>query len=343
VTSPISGTLGDMARAEDAELAADLVGVSSARLLAAGIPRDERTSALRLLGILAMVADRDQRVRRPLADIAREFELSPTDADRWAGHLEAVGAVERRDDGLVLAGAEPAYAGGLRLHDFLDAATDLDRVAPRREVRHLLRPLSTALAAAALLLAILAAPGLLRQEATPVSSEADAPSETTTAGSNGGRADGTATTTGPTTGSGTPSTEAGGSVTPTTASKPIATPPGETTTTLVPPLPECPSGAPFIEILDTSTDLSGNLVVSGVVRNASSTAMTVRTFTLQAIVLGQPVAGPGTEQPLSVAPGSSAPWQATLPVIAAPGTTIEAVLGDWSWDDPDVPAGCGAP
>jgi hypothetical protein len=328
VRSPISGTLGAMAKAEDAELAGDVVGVSSARLLASGVPRDERTNALRLLGILAMVADRDRRIRQPLPDIAREFDLSPADADRWAGHLEAVGTLDRTDDGLVLAGAEPAYAGGLRLHDFLDAAAEADRPAPRRDVRQLVRPLSAALAAAALLLAILAAPGVLRQDTTPVSSGGDVRTDTTTGGPDG-RGDGTATTERAPAGSETPSTEPGGRATPTTQSESTVPPTGETTTTLVPPLPGCPPGTPFIEVLDTSTDLTGNLVVTGVIRNATDTPMTVQGFTLHTTVLGQPVSGPGTEQPLQVAPGSTTTWEAALPVAAPPGTAVQAVLGSW--------------
>ena len=333
---PDSGTLGAVGMAEDAELAEDLVGVTSARLLAAGIPRDERNGALRLLGVLATVADRDQRVRRPLREVAREFALAPDDVEVWAGHLQAVGALRRNGDHVVLLGAEPAYAGGLRLHDFLDAAAELDHPPARREVRDLVRPLSAVLVAAALLVAVLATPRLLNQKATPVSSERDrittaTPSTSTPTGS------GVTGTTGATgNGGSSPATTAGaGGVAPVTPAAP-------TTTTLL-PLPPCPTGLPGIDVPSTSTDLAGNLAVAGILRNPTDTPMIVQGFTVQATVLGQTVSVPGIAAPVSVAPHGSTSWQTSLGVVAAPGTPVTTVLGAWSWDDPSLPSSCGAP
>jgi hypothetical protein len=326
-----------MANADDAELADDLVGVSSARLLAAGIPRDERMAALRLLGILATVADRDHRVRRPLGDVAREFELSPVDVDLWADHLESIGALERDGQNVVLAGAEPAYTGALRLHDFLDLAAGGDASRGRRPARQLVRPRSGILVAAALLLALLVAPRVLDQQATPVSANVDAPVATTgppltTSGRPGIRPGETSASTTPTSGA-----------TPTTKAAPSIGPSGAPTTTLLPPVPACPSGAPIIEVLGASNDLAGSLTVSGVVRNPTAAALSVKGFTVRATVLGQTFSAPGTAQPLAIAAGGTAVWHATLPVAAPPTTPVQTALGAWSWNDPSLPTGCPTP
>jgi hypothetical protein len=330
--------------AEDAELAEDLVGVTSARLLAAGLPRQDRNGALRLLGVLAALADREQRVRRSLPEVAREFELAPDDVETWAGDLEAVGAIRREGGHVVLLGTEPAYAGGLRLHDFLDAAAELDRPPARRDVRELVRPLGAVLVAAALLVAVLAAPGVLRQDATPVSSERDGSS---TASDSDASPSGPTGTTG---GAGETGGAAGGTATQTTTGDdpgtatgtPGATPDTPTATTLL-PVPECPTGLPGIEVLDTSSDLAGNLRVSGLVRNPTGSAMTVEGFTVHVTVLGQVVSAPGTASPIAVAPNSTAPWQASLGVVAPPTTPVTTVLGGWTWSDPSLPASCSAP
>jgi hypothetical protein len=332
--------------AEDAELAEDLVGVTSARLLAAGVPRPDRNGAMRLLGVLATLADREQRVRRPLPDVASEFDLPPAEVESWAGHLEAAGAIRREGPQVVLLGAEPPYAGGLRLHDFLDAAAELDRPPTRRETRDLVRPLGAVLVAAALLVAVLAAPGVLRQDATPVSSERDGTPAVTqpdsgpsgTPGTTGG---GTATDP-PAGGGSTPTTDDPGDGPTVQPSTPGATPDAPTTTTLF-PLPECPTGLPTIEVLDSSTDLSGNLAVSGLLRNPTDTPMTVESFTVQVTVLGQVFAVPGSTGPIDVPPHGTAPWQTSLGVAAPPGTPVTTDLGVWSWNDPGLPSRCTAP
>jgi hypothetical protein len=323
--------------AEDAELAEDLVGVTSARLLAAGLPRQDRNGALRLLGVLAALADREQRVRRGLRDVAAEFDLSPDDVETWAGDLEAVGAIRREDGQVLLLGTEPAYAGGLRLHDFLDAAAALDQPPARREVRDLVRPLSAVLVAAALLVAVLAAPRALRQDATPVSSERDgSPTATEPGATPSGRSGTTTATT-------DPSSSPGGTATQTTTGdQPGTTPDGPTTTTLV-PMPECPTGLPGIEVLGTSTDLTGKLAADGLLRNPSATPMTVDSFTLSVTVLGQLVSVPGLAAPVTLAPGATVPWQTSFGVVAPLDTPVTTVLGSWSWDDPGLPSGCNAP
>jgi hypothetical protein len=165
----------------DPELAGDVVGVASARLLAAGVPAHRRLTALRLLGVLGSVADADLEVRRPVGDLAREFGLDPREAGVALDDLTSVDVVRRHLDRIVLGGIEPPATGGLRLQDFLALADD--REDPRR--RHsmavvVLRPAAAALAAAALIAAVFLAPGALRERGTPVSSHGGTRTTTTT-------------------------------------------------------------------------------------------------------------------------------------------------------------------
>src|SRR3954453_12772503 len=62
---------------EPSEAASDLVGRTSARLLAAGVDRSERLDALHLLAILDASIDTSGRVRRPLDHLPGAFELQP--------------------------------------------------------------------------------------------------------------------------------------------------------------------------------------------------------------------------------------------------------------------------
>ena len=156
---------------EDPELAGDIVGVASARLLAAGVPAPRRLTALRLLGVLGSVADAALVVRRPVADLAREFGLDPRQAAAALDDLASVAVVRRDGDRIVVGGAEPPAAGGLRLQDFLALADDLDEHRHRRRAAIVvLRPAVAALAAAALIAAVFLVPMARRQPTTPVSS-----------------------------------------------------------------------------------------------------------------------------------------------------------------------------
>jgi hypothetical protein len=286
---------------------------------------------LRLLGIMAGVADGDRRVRRALPEIAQEFALSPAQTDSWAAQLEAVGVIRREGTSTVIGGAEPAYVGAMRLQDFLDVAAELDAQPPRRS-HHALRPVGAVLAAAAVLVAVLAVPGVIRQRPAPVSSNRD---DTVISSSDGvvhgqtSSPTGTIPTTGPTVTAG-PRT---GGTSSTTGVLP-------TTTSL---LPTCPSGVPLLRVLGTTADATGRLVVSGVVENASSAAMTIAGFTLHASVGGQDISVPGSDQPLSVPAHGSAPWQVTLPLTVPAGTLVQATLGDWSWNAASVPPTCPSP
>src|SRR5438270_9928847 len=109
----------------DGDLDGDFVGTVSARLLAAGLPRDQRLGALRLLAALATLADRDDRVRRPLSQVGAEFDLPGDQLSGWFDALQWVGAVELDQSGIVLAGREQP-AGSMRLHDFLAVVAELD-------------------------------------------------------------------------------------------------------------------------------------------------------------------------------------------------------------------------
>ncbi len=105
----------------------DLVGTTSARLLAAGVSRRDRLDALSLLGLLGDHADHEGLVRVPLSTLAGEFSMPSERAHRLLGTLVDVGAVATTDRGLVVAAWQPSAAGGLRLAGFLaHVATVLD-------------------------------------------------------------------------------------------------------------------------------------------------------------------------------------------------------------------------
>lgn len=150
----------------DEELAGDLVGVASARLAAMGVPRGDRLRALRLLSVLATLADTEDRVRRPLAMVASEFELPLDEVDRWLDDLLAAGVVQREGSSIVLGGREPHRDVGITLHDFLDVAAPPAR---SRWTRGLLRPSGAVLAAAAIIAVAVVAPGVIDDESRPVS------------------------------------------------------------------------------------------------------------------------------------------------------------------------------
>ncbi len=124
---------------EKPEAAPDLVGRTSARLLAAGVDRRERLEALHLLAILDASVDSAGRVRRPVDDLAGEFDLPTLSVLRSLDHLEVAGALKRNGGHVELLGNNPEGLGGMQLADFLDdvrASFDDDRDdahdAPRR-------------------------------------------------------------------------------------------------------------------------------------------------------------------------------------------------------------------
>lgn len=98
----------------------DHVGRAAARLLANGVDRGDRLDSLHLLGILDASADVTGRVRRPLDDLAAEFELDLSAVLRSLTHLEEAGAIERDAGALVIVDRDEGGAGGLLLSDFID-------------------------------------------------------------------------------------------------------------------------------------------------------------------------------------------------------------------------------
>ena len=98
----------------------DLVGRTSARLLADGVERHDRLEALHLLAVLDASTDSTGRVRRPLDDLAAEFELAPMGVLRSLDHLEHAGAIVREGAAVVLVDREHGGVGGLQLAAFLD-------------------------------------------------------------------------------------------------------------------------------------------------------------------------------------------------------------------------------
>ena len=300
----------------DGELSDDVVGVASARLLAAGVAASRRRQALRLLGVLESVAGPDQVVRRPVRDVAVEFGLPPHEVETWLDDLELVGVVERWGSRVELMAVEPAAPGALRLHDFL-ALADERVVAPDADVvplRRMARPAAGVLAAAALLIvAILAGTTLPRDDegspvaATGVNATSTTVETTTTEGTAESPARGTSTTA-----RATPSTAG---VAPTSAA-PTAP-------------PACPSEPPVVELLETVPQGGSGLQLAGVVRNPGTVAAAVRSVVVQGVDLPVSVVVPAD---------GSAPWAATLTGLGLPATP-SAGLGDWDWLPP-LPEGC---
>jgi hypothetical protein len=328
---PQVGHTDVVGRPDDVELASDLVGVASARLLAAGVSRGDRLGAMRLLGILATVADSERRVRRPLEDVALEFALPPGLAREWAGYLEDVGVIRREGTSTVLAGAEPAYVGALRLQDFLDAAAEMDEPHKTSPTR-LLRPVGAALAAAAVLLAILLAPGVVHQRTTTTSSGGGSgpATPTTTMVPSIGQTSTSSGTVPPAgrTATGSAPTPVGPAVQPTTP----------TTLSLI-----CPSGSPILQVLGSTTDSDGKLAVDGVAQNLSDADMQIESFTVRTTINGQDISALGADRPIIVPAHASILWEAKLPVLAPAGTAVRVTLGDWSWHAPNVPSSCPSP
>jgi hypothetical protein len=218
---------------EPDEAAPDLVGRTSARLLAAGVDRRARVDALRLLAILDASTDHEGRVRRPLDDLAAEFELPALGVLESIDHLEDAGALQR-DGATVIVLGDGARLGGMRLADFLeDVQASFDGV-PAVESRRptwLVRS-GAALVAAAAAFAIFS----MAPTTTPTAVEQLAASSTTVTSE--------ATT-----------TTAEAQPTPTTeAATPV---PGTDAATVAPPVDStlvgaaaCPTGSPVVSIVE---------------------------------------------------------------------------------------------
>lgn len=279
----------------------DFVGRTSAQLAANGVDRADRLDALQLLAILDASADVSGRVRRPLDDLAGEFELPLVDVLRSLEHLENAGAIDRDGGAVLLRDREEDGVGGLHLADFLDdvrASFDDRQPEVVRPDRWLARA-GASLAVAAAVLAILALAPSSPSTPTPVaagstsSSAATGDSPTTSAGVRPDLADDAA-----------PDLELPTTLAPATTSLPDATIAAT----------GCPSGAPIIR------------AVGGVIAIANPTERDVE---VSALRVGDAVL---TFEPIVVAAGESVAPPVTIP----PGTPAEDVEIDrWEWQDTD--------
>ena len=95
----------------------DPIGTASARLLAAGVDRAQRSDALAYLGLLLDHADASGWVRIRTDVLAAEFAIEPDDADRRMAHLQRVAAVTPVDGGWRIASFEGYRPAGLRASD----------------------------------------------------------------------------------------------------------------------------------------------------------------------------------------------------------------------------------
>jgi hypothetical protein len=298
---------------DGSELAGDLVGTVSARLLAAGVPREDRLGALRLLGALDTLADRDDRVRRPLAQVGAEFELPADDLEQWLDALVEVGAVDVDGGGIRLAARE-SPSGSMRLHDFLAVVAQLDNPPTARRLPAVLRPASAVLVAAALLVAVMLTPGLVRNPAPDDSANLAAPTAGSSVSTSGVERPNATTESSGVDGALIPSGVAAAS-------------------------PACPSGAPTF-VVDDVVSGPNLLTVTGTVRNAADQPAAVTAFTLVADIGGQDVPIPATAVPLVIPANGSTAWEAAAPLAAPTGTTVRVVLDHWEWRG--AAAGCPA-
>lgn len=331
-----SGTLGAVTMwGLDQEAADDVVGTASARLLAAGVPRDARRGALSLLGLLSASADDHGIVRRGFDDLVAEFELDPESAHGWLDDLVSVGIVHRGIGVLVLAGVEPAAPGGLRLADFLanvQAVDDADaaRADEPTPLRRRVRPVSAIQAfvgAAAVLMAVVAVPLLGRTTNEPESVRAAAArADTTTAAPVA-----TTTTSEAQRSTSTTAADAGGEL-------PVVVP---TTSTTVAPT-ECPVGEPLLEVLGVAQGAADGLSsVDGVARNTGTADLQLDGFTVTVTAAGEQVVVEGLDRPLTIPAGGSVRWTVLVPVAALPGAEAVATVDGWGWSDPDIAGACG--
>jgi hypothetical protein len=295
---------------EPSEAVPDLVGRTSARLLANGVPRRERLAALHLLALLDASTDAQGAVRRPLDDLAAEFELHPLDALRSMELLESAGAVARLDGGWVqLLGRTNDGLGGMQLADFLDdvrASFDggggtVVGLAPRR-TRVLTRVGAGLLAVAAAASVVVLAPSTAPSPVRPLSAAAP-----------------TTVPHGPVS---TTTPVAGASSTPTAARADEA--PVSTTAPLLPDTAvlaadACPTEEPTAQVI-------GDILR---VTNPSTEDVIVHTIG---------VGGQELAVPLEVDAGGTAIERLATPALGS----VDAEIVSWEWTDPEVARTCQA-
>lgn len=312
---------------EPADPRPDLLGRTSARLLTEGVGRLDRLAALRLLAILDASTDAAGNVRRPIDDLAAEFELPLSGVLRSIDHLERAGALRWDASGIVLVDRDDTV-GGLALADFLDDVRavwdddtlvgssstlddqpigDIDVIVPRG--RWLAR-------AGATVAAVAAAVGVLTLAPSQPIAEQRVASPTTHLQST-------------TTADALSSIGAGGDAPSTTASRAAAARDGvrdaavdvETVTATVASddviaASRCPTGSPTTDLI------AGILVIS----NPS---------TSDVIVTGLLVDGVATPSTITVLAGKRVEQ-------AVPPLSSEVTVDTWQWADPGTARSCGS-
>ena len=320
----------------------DAVGRTSARLLAAGVPSSERLDALHLLAVLDASADANGRVRRPLDDLADEFELDLGTVLRCLEHLEDAGAIERDGAEVVLPRHGGGAVGGMLLADFLtDIRSALEDIEPQRPPRAHVMARATAglVAAAALIAAALIVPGGTGTTTTTMA----APSSTSAAAARTAddrrspivTARGGDEPAGPGAGASS-SSDSSSSPSPSPAS--VEGPAGPETTLAV---VACPTEGPIAMI---DSDPEGlDEAAAATVGSSPSISGTATNPTAHDLEITAMIARSGTTEgnliePLVVPAGQTVTWSVAavrLNVLDPAGAIIE----EWVWTDPAV-RGC---
>ena len=320
----------------------DAVGRTSARLLAAGVPSSERLDALHLLAVLDASADGNGRVRRPLDDLADEFELELESVIRGLEHLEDAGAIERDGAEVVLPRHGGGAVGGMLLADFVtDIRSALEDIEPQRPPRvHLMARATAGLVAAAALIAVaLIVPGGSPTTTTTMAAPSSSSGSERTTG-----ADEHPTTTAldelssrSTGGARSSSAAASTPSSPSPSPSAVDAQTGPDTTLAA---VACPSDGPIATVNtepegidEAAATVGSSPSISGTATNPTAhdleiTAMTARSGTTEGSLI----------EPLLVPAGQTVTWSvaaARLNVLDPAGAIIEA----WSWTDPAV-RGC---
>lgn len=309
---------------EPSEAAPDLVGRTSARLLAAGVGRGDRLAALRLLAILDASTDIDGRVRRPLDDLAAEFELPPLGVIRSLEHLERAGAVRRDGARLEVLGDG---VGGMHLADFLDdvrasfdTGVDAGAVARRARTRWFSRAGAGLVAVAAAAAVLTLAPGPNQTAVQPLAvGSSTAPTTSTTEVV-------PAAEVVPTTAAEPPPSDGATPPAPDVAAEPATTDvaqqpgpadaPPPVADTAVAPTTTCPTGSPTAEVIDDILRITNPFD-----HDIQISALTV--------------AGIRIDVPISLVPGGTADW----PLVATLTDEAPSVIA-WEYEDRALARAC---
>ncbi len=297
----------------DQELRDDLVGVASARLAAAGVPRANRVRAMRMLAILSTVADAELFVRQPVVDVASEFDFPVDEARRAVEALEQVGVLHRVGPSVRLSARETAV-GGMRLVDFVELTEDPRRRSPLNVA---LRPVVAAGLAAALVLtgAVVGSRLIHHDRDRTLVAEGEPSANAATTDKrfpHGSVPDGAAAVD-----------------VPDDAALPM-----HVATTIAAAPTACPTGTPTMTVTGSSPDADGGLSVEGIATNSTSAVAHISEFTVYVTLPNHQVQLAPVATPLTVKPNTSLHWQTRVPVAAAAGTPATVVVDRSTW------AGC---